>query len=72
MMYVVTLPSFTGVPVSDRWPVMVYLDDAEVAANLKQGTGGNLVVYTDSGKPFHIISRVAIRLVAWLNFLTSP
>jgi multidrug resistance efflux pump len=67
-----TLPSFTGAPASDRWPVVVEMDDAEAAAAMKQGAGGTVVVYTDSGKPFHVISKVAIRLVAWLNYLTSP
>ena len=67
-----TLPSFTGAPVSDRWPVLVYLDDLEAAAAMQQGAGGTVVVYTDYGTPFHIISKVAIRLVAWMNYLTSP
>jgi multidrug resistance efflux pump len=67
-----TLPSFTGAPISDRWPVVVFLDDAEAAAAMQQGAGGSVVVYTESGKPFHVISRVAIRLIAWLNYLTSP
>ena len=67
-----TLPSFTGAPVSDRWPVLVFIDDEQAAMAMQQGAGGTVVVYTDSGKPFHIISKVAIRLAAWLNYLTSP
>ena len=67
-----TLPSFTGAPVTDRWPVMVVLDDETATRFMSQGAGGIVVVYTDSGKPFHIISKVAIRLMAWLNYLTSP
>jgi multidrug resistance efflux pump len=67
-----TLPTFTGAPVSDRWPVIVMLDDEQAMRAMSQGSGGTMVVYTDSGKPFHVISKVAIRLVAWLNYLTSP
>ncbi len=67
-----TLPSFTGAPITDRWPVVVKLDDEEAVRSMSQGAGGTVVVYTDAGKPFHIISKVAIRLGAWLNYLTSP
>ena len=67
-----TLPTFTGAPVADRWPVLVYLDDGEAAASMQQGMGGTVVVYTEYGAPFHIVSKVAIRLMAWLNYLTSP
>lgn len=67
-----TLPSFSGAPISDRWPVVVMLDDEQASRAMSQGAGGTVVVYTDSGQPFHIISRVAIRMMAWLNYLTSP
>lgn len=66
------LPSLTGAPVTDRWAVRVKLDDAQVASQLPQGTGGTMAVYTNGGKPVHIISRVALRMNAWLAYLTSP
>ena len=67
-----TLPSFTGAPVTDRWPVVVRLDDEDVARSLSQGAGGTVAIYTDAGKPVHVISKVAMRMNAWLNYLTSP
>ena len=37
-----------------------------------QGAGGTVAVYTRSGKPVHIISKVVMRMQAWLAYLTSP
>ena len=66
------LPSFTGAPVTDRWAVLVKLADNEVAATLPQGAGGTIAVYTQYGQAVQIISRVAIRINAWMAYLTSP
>lgn len=66
------LPSMTGAPATDRWIARVTLDDAEVSKSIPQGAGGMLAVYTNSGKPVHIISRVALRMSAWMNYLTAP
>lgn len=66
------LPTLTGAPVTDRWGVVVKLDDQEVSTALPQGAGGAMAVYTDGGKPVHVISKVALRMSAWLGYLTSP
>lgn len=66
------LPTFTGAPSNDRWAVAVELDDKEFARQLPQGAGGTMAVYTSKGKPVHMISKVAIRMSAWLGYLTSP
>jgi multidrug resistance efflux pump len=66
------LPSFTGEPVNDRWGVLVELEDREVARSIPQGAGGTVAVYTQAGKPVHVISKVALRMNAWLAYLTSP
>jgi len=31
-----------------------------------------VAVYTQSGKPVHIITKVLMRMQAWLGYLTSP
>jgi len=67
-----TLPTLTGMPVNDRWGVRVSLDDAEFAKILPQGAAGTLAVYTSTGKPMHVISKVTLRIKAWLAYLTSP
>jgi multidrug resistance efflux pump len=66
------LPTLTGAPVTDRWAVVARLDDEEFARQLPQGAGGSMAVYTSRGKPVHVISKVAIRMSAWLGYLTSP
>ncbi len=66
------LPTLTGEPVTDRWGVLVELDDEELARSLPQGTAGTVAIYTDAGKPVHVISKVAMRITAWLGYLTSP
>ena len=66
------LPNLTGAPANDRWGVLVDLEDAEFARSMAQGAGGTLAVYTDRGQAVHVISRVALRMTAWLGYLTSP
>lgn len=66
------LPSLTGAPANDRWAVLVELEDEGLAQALPQGAGGTITVYTNAGKPVHVISKVAIRMNAWLGYLTSP
>ena len=67
-----TLPAMTGVPVNDRWGIRVTLDDEQQAKELPQGAAGTLAVYTSKGKAVHIISKVTLRIKAWLTYLTSP
>ncbi len=43
-----------------------------MARQLPQSTSGTLAVYTQGGAAFHIISKVALRMNAWLSYLTSP
>lgn len=66
------LPSLNGGPVTGRFAVLVELDDREVVGRLPQGSGGAVAVYTSAGKPVHIISKVALRINAWLGYLTAP
>ena len=66
------LPTLTGAPVTDRWAVIVELDDEEFAKEMPQGAGGSVAIYTHKGKPVHVISKVAIRINAWLGYLTAP
>ena len=66
------LPTFTGAPSNDRWAVLLELDDREFARQLPQGAGGTVAIYTSKGKPVHVISKVAMRMNAWLGYLTSP
>ena len=66
------LYTLSGAPANAGWPVIVKLDDEALAAELPQGAGGTMAVYTDAGTPFHIISKVALRMNAWMGYLTAP
>ena len=65
------LPTITGEPSNGRYPFRVTLDDDD-SAEIPQGAGGTIAVYTDRGKPVHVITKVVMRMQAWLAYLTSP
>ena len=49
--------------------VKIKLDDPESVKDLEMGTAGMVAIYTDRFTPFHIISRVVVRMNAWQNYL---
>lgn len=66
------IPVFSGTPIKGRRPVRVVLDDPSVLLEVGQGGQSFVAFYTDAGKPFQIITRVMVRMQAWLGFLTNP
>jgi multidrug resistance efflux pump len=67
------MPVMTGQPETSRWPVLVDFDDPEAAEELPQSASATIIaVYTQKGKPVHIISKVVMRINAWMGYLTSP
>ena len=66
------LPTMTGQPETGRWAVRAKLDDSALTESLPQSAAGMIAVYTERGKPFHVISKVVMRMQAWLGYLTSP
>ena len=66
------LPVFTGEPSYGRYLTVIELDAPDIGERVPQGAGGTVAVYTQSGKPLHIISKVVMRMQAWLAYLTSP
>ncbi|MGI9515440.1 MAG: HlyD family secretion protein [Pirellulaceae bacterium] len=54
---------------SGMFVVRFDMDDEEAAQSLALGTAGNVVIYTDRGKPFQVISKVVIRMNAWTYYL---
>ena len=36
--------------------------------NLSLGAGGTAAIYTQVGGPFHLISKIGIRIKAWTNY----
>jgi multidrug resistance efflux pump len=49
--------------------VKIRLTDEAPPRNLPLGAGGAVAIYTDHGKPVHIISKVAIRMKKWLLYV---
>jgi multidrug resistance efflux pump len=64
-----TLPSAASVGSKRMFVVKFRLDDEKVADELAMGTAGTAAIYSDSGKAFHIISKVTTRINAWMYYL---
>lgn len=79
-----TVIKYTGegqFKVSDQMPVVatigskgflavrIYLDDEELARTLPLGADGTVAIYTGFGKPFHIISKITVRIKGWMYYL---
>jgi len=63
----------TGQPENSRWAVVVDFDNPAEAAELPQSAGTKIMaVYTQKGKPLHVISKVTMRISALSAYLTSP
>ena len=67
-----SLATFDAGAPPDRWLLRVALEDEALARSLPQGIAGTMAVYTQRGKPLHIISKVVMRINAWMAFLTTP
>ena len=66
------IPVFTGVPIRGRRVITVTLDDKSLIREIGQGAQSFVAVYTDKGTPFHVITKVVVRMQAWFGYLTNP
>ena len=66
------IPVFSGAPIQGRRPGRVVLVDPSVLLVVGQGGQSFVAFYTDAGKPFQMITRVTVRIQAWIGFLTNP
>lgn len=66
------LPSAAQVGSPGVLAVKIKLNEDEPANELEMGTAGAVAIYTDWGKSFAMISKVAIRLQKWMYFLPLP
>ena len=65
--------TLTGQPENSRWAVIIEFDDLAEAETIPQSAGASIIaVYTQKGKPVHVISKVVMRMNAWMGYLTSP
>ena len=56
------------------WPkgilaVRIRLDDEDLAKQLPMGAAGATAIYTDFASPFHIITKITVRIKGWVYFL---
>jgi multidrug resistance efflux pump len=49
--------------------VRIALDDQTLAKDLPLGGAGTTTIYTNVGQPFHLISKITIRIKAWMNYV---
>lgn len=54
---------------SGKFAVKLKMDDGSLSESLVIGTTGTTTVYTDVGGPFHIISKVSVRIKAGMYYL---
>jgi multidrug resistance efflux pump len=66
------IPTFTGQPIVGRRVLRIELDDEIIISEMGQGAQTFVAVYTSKGKPFHVITKVVVRMQAWMGFLTNP
>jgi hypothetical protein len=48
--------------------VRVLLDDEKLAAELPLGGAATTAIYTKVGGPFHVISKIALRMKSWIYY----
>jgi multidrug resistance efflux pump len=49
--------------------VKISLIDGDQPANLPLGAGGTVAIYTDHGRPVHVLSKIEIRMKKWLLYV---
>ena len=47
----------------------IRINDDELARELPLGAAGAAAIYTDFGRPFHIITKITVRISSWMNYL---
>jgi multidrug resistance efflux pump len=63
------IPTAARVGSTGAFAVKILFDDPTIARKLSIGSGGSAAIYTQVGKPTHIISKVAIRMKKWLLYV---
>jgi multidrug resistance efflux pump len=49
--------------------VRIRMDDAELARNLPLGDAAAVAIYTDTGKFWHVLSEIDLRVKSWMNYI---
>ena len=49
--------------------MLINLDDEQLAKELPLGAAGTTAIYTDFAAPFHVITKITVRIKAWMYLL---
>lgn len=63
------LPEAVNVGSKGFLVVRIRLDDDQLAKKLPLGAAGTTAIYTDFGNPFHLISKITVRIKGWMYYL---
>ena len=63
------LPQAWSVGSKGKLVVRIRLDDDKTVDELPLGAAGSVAIYTDFGKPFHVISKITVRIKGWMYYL---
>jgi membrane fusion protein, multidrug efflux system len=63
------IPTAAKVGSTGAYAVKIRFDDPTIAGRLSIGSGGSAAIYTQVGKPTHIISKVTMRMKKWLLYV---
>jgi membrane fusion protein (multidrug efflux system) len=63
------LPSAASIGSKGSLVVQIRLDDEKLAKRLPLGAAGTTAIYTDFGKPFHVITKITVRMKSWMYYL---
>ena len=66
------LPSAASIGSPGALAVKIQFDEGQSVDDLAMGTAGAVTIYSNWGKPFHVISKVTIRMKKWSYFLPLP
>ena len=64
-----TIPNAARIGSDGLYAVRINFTDDVIARKLSIGSGGSAVIYTQTGKATHVISKVAIRMKKWLLYV---
>jgi multidrug resistance efflux pump len=64
-----TIPRAASIGSQGMLAVKIRLQGESPTPNIPLGAGGAVAIYTDHGKPVHIISKVTIRMKKWLLYV---
>ena len=63
------LPTAKSIGSKGMLVVRIVLDDQELAKQLPLGGAGTTAIYTKFAQPFHVISKITVRIKSWMYYV---